>query len=311
MNTLKIIPILLSLTALAACSSGPVVEAKNHMAEMTDLARNGGLPAMHQYFDANKRLGQNAEGKSEQLLKLDSNGWGYNWKQIEEKYNNYNRPILKRIENCKGLKPARRQIECLADKDLCLMGARRDDESCYIKSDDVYSMESADKIPQLGWRNTAVLSQYRDALAASIASTNSEMKSQTQAQQQGQAKWQKLCRSRKYGMVLQSTILPINRFQGNTFWAKTVGVTPYASWLCSDEAQSKKVNYMQCPDDPHSSCAVVDGLPKDIQVNNYFNAVIYFAGTVKGKSGLGFSQDQVPLWRIIPKEVIKSFGIND
>lgn len=296
---------------LASCASEPISNANNHEAEMTRLARTEGLPAMRQYFEANKHLGQNAEGKTEQLLKLDADGWGYNWEQIEERYNNYNRPILRRIENCKGLKPARRQVECLAEKDLCSLGARSDADGCSIRSGDVFSVELPDKIPKIGWRNVTVVAQYREALAASVAGANAEATGQTQVQQQAREKWHKLCRSKKYGMVLRSTILPINRFQGNTFWAKTVGVTPYAAWLCSDQAQSKNVLYMQCPGDPHSSCAVVAGLADNTQANTYVNAVLYYAGTVKGQSGLGFSQDKVPLWRIVPKDMLAQFGVGD
>lgn len=303
--------VVISMALLCGCSSEPTVPLKNHMVEMTRLARAEGLPAMRAYFEANKHLGQNAEGKSEQLLRLDADGWGYNWEQIEEKFNNYNKPILHRVENCKHLKPARRQIECLEDRDLCASGPRQDDDSCYVKGDGTYSLENGDKLPQLGWRNNAILAQYREALAAAIASANAEVKGQTQVRQQQQARWKYLCHAKGYGMVVQSTVLPINRFQGTSFWAKTVGVSPFAAWLCSDEAQSKKVFYMACPGDPHSSCAVVDGLPNNIQANNYINAFLYYAGTVKGQSGTGFNQDRVPRWRVISQETLKHFGIGD
>lgn len=284
-------------------STVPAIAAdKNHMAEMTVLARENGIEAIREYFDKNSVLGQGMDGKSIRVLHIHANSFGSGWSEIEQKYNGYNRPIEKRVQNCNEISHGVRRLECLADTNLCPLAKPIEGNTCLIKKQEgtittSYALSAPEELAPMGWQNKNVLASYRKAVVEAVAAANAEEQKFVAKMNQQNETWkqkQKACKAKGITGLVQAMVRVEKNLGGGLTLMRLNGINIYR---CGEmefiaEKVPKFFPLKGLSNPKQENCATIE---------------MALAGTTVLKNLQGFNETW-PLWRLISSKESKSLS---
>lgn len=296
-----------SFLIFTSCAYTPKKSDQENLKAFDSYASNGDEAGFKKYFDENSY--QKSGYGGETVLNLPHNGISGDrrWIEIEQEISSTKKAFPQLIANCK-VKSGDNGVICLTSSKIGCLSQRSFADQCYAQKNESSMWELIDgNTLNPKWSSKQDIENYISELKFKITEANKyndqikeNQKAFVQKNQRRSEQYKNICRKNGWEFVIKATICPVNRFKSDSFWSRTIGISPAGDWVCYNKSKSSKLTYYSSGIAGRDSFAVVEGLSSDVKGGECSIEYVEYGGSVDARTEEGFDT-KAPVWRVIPK----------